>query len=161
MPVTTAAGDVFGDVKQGGARANQVPDRRWTNLRPFDDFPHCLSLSHQPRVCSFALFFFLAVIMASGFGLNGGTWFLFSPGSFGWVEMARVWCRAFPPTNILELTPRSLGPSRCYGFWQEVLGCYVVNSGEGETGKKKCMPALEDYYECLHHKKEVRSRLTE
>lgn len=49
-----------------------------------------------------------------------------------------------------------LGPSRCYGFWQEVLGCYVVNAGEGEAGKKKCMPALEDYYECLHHRKEVR-----
>ncbi|RMJ21787.1 hypothetical protein PHISP_07349 [Aspergillus sp. HF37] len=47
------------------------------------------------------------------------------------------------------------GPSRCYPFWQEVLGCYVVNAGEGETGKKKCMPALEDYYECLHHKKEA------
>ena len=50
----------------------------------------------------------------------------------------------------------SSGPSRCYGFWQEVLGCYVVNAGEGETGKKQCMPALEDYYECLHHRKEVR-----
>jgi NADH dehydrogenase (ubiquinone) Fe-S protein 5 len=30
-----------------------------------------------------------------------------------------------------------------------------VNSGEGESGKKKCTPALEDYYECLHHRKEV------
>lgn len=48
------------------------------------------------------------------------------------------------------------GPSRCFPFWQEVLGCYVVNSGEGETGKKKCLPALEDYHECLHHRKEVR-----
>ncbi|KAJ5157327.1 uncharacterized protein N7482_008427 [Penicillium canariense] len=47
------------------------------------------------------------------------------------------------------------GPSRCYPFWQEVLGCYVVNSGEGESGKKKCTPALEDYYECLHHRKEA------
>ncbi|KAF5857878.1 hypothetical protein ETB97_005185 [Aspergillus alliaceus] len=46
------------------------------------------------------------------------------------------------------------GPSRCYNFWQEVLGCYVVNAGDGETGKKKCLPALEDYHECLHHKKE-------
>lgn len=60
------------------------------------------------------------------------------------------------PTDT-QLTLRfSPGPSRCYPFWQEVLGCYVVNAGEGETGKKKCMPALEDYYECLHHKKEVR-----
>lgn len=48
------------------------------------------------------------------------------------------------------------GPSRCFPFWQEVLGCYVVNSGEGEAGKKKCLPALEDYHECLHHRKEVR-----
>jgi hypothetical protein len=54
--------------------------------------------------------------------------------------------------NILLLL---LGPSRCYAFWQEVLGCYVVNSGEGESGKKKCVPALEDYHECLHHRKEV------
>ncbi|CAG7923792.1 unnamed protein product [Penicillium olsonii] len=47
------------------------------------------------------------------------------------------------------------GRSRCYPFWQEVLGCYVVNSGEGESGKKKCVPALEDYHECLHHRKEA------
>ncbi|KAJ6036609.1 NADH-ubiquinone oxidoreductase kd subunit [Penicillium herquei] len=47
------------------------------------------------------------------------------------------------------------GPGRCYTFWQEVLGCYVVNSPEGETGKKKCTPALDDYYECLHHRKEA------
>ncbi|OJJ57735.1 hypothetical protein ASPSYDRAFT_46943 [Aspergillus sydowii CBS 593.65] len=47
------------------------------------------------------------------------------------------------------------GPSRCYTFWQEVLGCYVVNAGEGESGKRKCLPALDDYHECLHHKKEA------
>ncbi|KAL4938495.1 hypothetical protein BDV06DRAFT_200815 [Aspergillus oleicola] len=47
------------------------------------------------------------------------------------------------------------GPSRCYNFWQEVLGCYVVNAGEGESGKRKCLPALEDYHECLHHRKEA------
>ncbi|KAL2001720.1 hypothetical protein VTN02DRAFT_1360 [Thermoascus thermophilus] len=47
------------------------------------------------------------------------------------------------------------GPSRCFAFWQELLGCYVVNAGEGEAGKKKCLPALDDYYECLHHKKEI------
>jgi NADH dehydrogenase (ubiquinone) Fe-S protein 5 len=36
------------------------------------------------------------------------------------------------------------------------MACYVVNtSGEDKSGKKKCGPALEDYYECLHHKKEV------
>lgn len=58
-------------------------------------------------------------------------------------------------TNLLPS-----GPSRCYPFWQEVLGCYVVNSGEGEAGKKKCTPALEDYHECLHHRKEVRHHPT-
>ena len=37
-----------------------------------------------------------------------------------------------------------------------MLACYVVNtSSEDDTGKKKCQPALEDYYECLHHRKEV------
>ncbi|KAI9700987.1 MAG: hypothetical protein M1820_006632 [Bogoriella megaspora] len=48
------------------------------------------------------------------------------------------------------------GPSRCFPFWQEVLACYVVNTNsEDECGKKKCVPVLEDYYECLHHKKEA------
>ncbi|KAK1968250.1 NADH:ubiquinone oxidoreductase 11.5kD subunit [Colletotrichum eremochloae] len=48
------------------------------------------------------------------------------------------------------------GPSRCFPFWQELLGCYVVNTtGEDHSGKKKCGLALEDYYECLHHKKEA------
>ncbi|KAF2229807.1 hypothetical protein EV356DRAFT_536912 [Viridothelium virens] len=48
------------------------------------------------------------------------------------------------------------GPSRCFPFWQEVLACYVVNTTtEDDSGKKKCAPVLEDYYECLHHKKEA------
>ncbi|KAL4871754.1 hypothetical protein BDV12DRAFT_163778 [Aspergillus spectabilis] len=47
------------------------------------------------------------------------------------------------------------GPSRCFNFWQELLGCYVVNSEAGEAGKAKCIPALEDYHECLHHRKEA------
>jgi NADH dehydrogenase (ubiquinone) Fe-S protein 5 len=48
------------------------------------------------------------------------------------------------------------GPSRCFPFWQDVLACYVVNtSTEDDSGKKKCGPVLEDYYECLHHRKEV------
>ncbi|KAH7152994.1 hypothetical protein EDB81DRAFT_790217 [Dactylonectria macrodidyma] len=47
------------------------------------------------------------------------------------------------------------GPGRCFPFWQEVMACYVVNtSAEDDSGKKKCSPVLEDYYECLHHKKE-------
>ena len=48
------------------------------------------------------------------------------------------------------------GVGRCFPFWQDVLACYVVNtSAEDDSGKKKCAFALEDYYECLHHKKEV------
>ncbi|KAI4126139.1 MAG: hypothetical protein LQ338_003909 [Usnochroma carphineum] len=47
------------------------------------------------------------------------------------------------------------GPSRCFPFWQELLACYVVNTDtEDVSGAKKCVLALEDYYECLHHKKE-------
>ncbi|CAG7566517.1 uncharacterized protein B0J16DRAFT_330802 [Fusarium flagelliforme] len=47
------------------------------------------------------------------------------------------------------------GVGRCFPFWQEVMGCYVVNtSAADDSGKKKCGMALEDYYECLHHKKE-------
>lgn len=45
---------------------------------------------------------------------------------------------------------------RCFPFWQDVMACYVVNtSAEDDSGKKKCGASLEDYYECLHHKKEV------
>ncbi|KAM7204388.1 hypothetical protein V8F33_001690 [Rhypophila sp. PSN 637] len=48
------------------------------------------------------------------------------------------------------------GPGRCFPFWQELLACYVVNSStEDAAGRKKCAPALEDYYECLHHRKEA------
>ena len=54
------------------------------------------------------------------------------------------------------------GTSRCFAFWQEVLACYVVNTNtEDESGKKKCGPVLEDYYECLHHKKEVSTIIAE
>nr|POE88151.1 hypothetical protein CFP56_11380 [Quercus suber] len=48
------------------------------------------------------------------------------------------------------------GPSRCFPFWQEVLACYVVNTNsEDDSGKSKCRPVLEDYFECLHHRKEA------
>ncbi|KUI56780.1 NADH dehydrogenase [ubiquinone] iron-sulfur protein 5-B [Cytospora mali] len=48
------------------------------------------------------------------------------------------------------------GPSRCFPFWQELLACYVVNTNsEDDSNKKKCVPVLEDYYECMHHKKEA------
>ena len=49
------------------------------------------------------------------------------------------------------------GPSRCFPFWQELLACYVMNTDSEDTsGGQKCLPMLEDYYECLHHRKEVR-----
>lgn len=52
-----------------------------------------------------------------------------------------------------------LGPSRCFPFWQELLACYVVNTNTDDiSGGKKCLPAMEDYYECLHHRKEVSFR---
>ena len=31
----------------------------------------------------------------------------------------------------------------------------MVNGGDGQEGKSKCVPPLEDYMECLHHHKEV------
>lgn len=38
-----------------------------------------------------------------------------------------------------------------------MLACYVVNTSSDDlSGRKKCVPMLEDYYECLHHRKEVR-----
>ena len=51
--------------------------------------------------------------------------------------------------NILLRSSQSVsGPSRCFPFWQEVLACYVVNTNaEDDSGKKKCVPVLEDYYE--------------
>jgi len=62
-----------------------------------------------------------------------------------------------PREAIIRLTGSRPGPGRCFPFWQEVLACYVVNtSSEDDSGKKKCVPVLEDYHECLHHRKEVR-----
>ena len=82
--------------------------------------------------------------MASGFGLTGGKL-----------------CPQFPRIVLhatqlgLELTA-NLGVSRCFPFWQEYLACYVVNQTEDSDPKNAiCAPALEDYYECLHHRKEV------
>ena len=38
------------------------------------------------------------------------------------------------------------------------MACYVVNQNDQEARKQGvCAPRLEDYYECLHHKKEVKS----
>ena len=62
--------------------------------------------------------------------------------------------------RIPKLTPfpqKTTGQSRCFPFWQDLLACYVVNTtADDVSGGKKCLPALDDYYECLHHKKEVR-----
>ncbi|KIW50075.1 hypothetical protein PV05_11696 [Exophiala xenobiotica] len=47
------------------------------------------------------------------------------------------------------------GVSRCFPFWQEYMSCYVINQNDLEARKRGvCAPRLEDYYECLHHKKE-------
>jgi NADH dehydrogenase (ubiquinone) Fe-S protein 5 len=63
-----------------------------------------------------------------------------------------------PHTQRSPKTNNPPGPSRCFPFWQEVLACYVTNTNsEDDSGKAKCAPVLEDYYECLHHKKEVRT----
>lgn len=84
--------------------------------------------------------------MSSGYGLTGGMLVPPRPDlSLVSIGVAGV------------LTPFILtGVSRCFPFWQEVLACYVVNTtSDDDSGKKKCHPVLEDYYECLHHKKEV------
>ncbi|KAF8477099.1 hypothetical protein BDZ91DRAFT_708670 [Kalaharituber pfeilii] len=48
------------------------------------------------------------------------------------------------------------GVSRCFPFWQDLLACYVVNTADSNLeGRWKCIPQRDDYYECLHHKKEI------
>ena len=64
----------------------------------------------------------------------------------------RLWVERRYPLTSTHSEYRSLqvlpGPSRCFPFWQEVLACYVVNTNaEDDSGKKKCLPVLEDYYE--------------
>ena len=79
--------------------------------------------------------------MASGYGLSGG------------MRSAHIFIL---DDSLLTSLP---GPSRCFPFWQEVLACYVVNTNEeDDSGKAKCQAPREDYYECLHHRKEVRQR---
>ena len=87
--------------------------------------------------------------MASGYGLAGGM-----PMTFHTFNL-------YSSHKLLEIRIliRSPGPSRCFPFWQELLACYVVNTDSNDmSGGKKCLPALEDYYECLHHRKEVSAR---
>lgn len=74
-----------------------------------------------------------------------------------WKRTVQESLTAHLSAKITKANQRCIGVGRCFPFWQEVLGCYVVNtSAEDDSGKKKCALALEDYYECLHHKKEVR-----
>ncbi|KAJ6258361.1 hypothetical protein Dda_6401 [Drechslerella dactyloides] len=48
------------------------------------------------------------------------------------------------------------GITRCFPFWQDVMACYVLNTTqESDAGKIKCRGYREDYYECLHHTKEI------
>lgn len=50
----------------------------------------------------------------------------------------------------------SAGVSRCFTHWQEYMACYIMTKENVESREKgTCLPKLEDYYECLHHKKEV------
>lgn len=36
------------------------------------------------------------------------------------------------------------------------MACYVINQNDAEARNRQvCAPRLEDYYECLHHRKEV------
>ncbi|CZS93171.1 hypothetical protein WAI453_000870 [Rhynchosporium graminicola] len=83
--------------------------------------------------------------MASGYGLTGVATDLLSSLVVVLVQIQ------IPDQTSLKLLPRL-----CFPFWQEVLACYVVNTtAEDDSGKKICRPVLEDYYECLHHKKEA------
>ncbi|OJD32064.1 nadh:ubiquinone oxidoreductase subunit [Diplodia corticola] len=96
--------------------------------------------------------------MASGFGLNGAPF----------PSLTHLRPTPSIPRARTPLDPRPVfghdadapsfsitGPSRCFPFWQEVLACYVTNSSaENKDGKSKCLATLDDYYECLHHKKE-------
>ena len=87
--------------------------------------------------------------MASGYGLSGGMSIHATD-----LTSAKSWDTLADTYN--GLADHITGPSRCFPFWQELLACYVVNTNTDDvTGAKKCVPALEDYYECLHHRKEV------
>jgi len=123
--------------------------------------------------------------MASGFGLNGGMsshflnlrrcapqWLQPLP-LIPFTHHPLLQLPSFPPPPpaspltpsfplflshpLIHLFCDHIGPSRCFPFWQDLLACYVVNTTADDiSGGKKCLPVMEDYYECLHHKKEVR-----
>jgi len=44
------------------------------------------------------------------------------------------------------------GTGPCYRFWMTFQGCMENVSSVRE--KDQCQPAFDDYFECLHHKKE-------
>lgn len=87
--------------------------------------------------------------MASGYGTYGGKS----------APRAEPHLRSFL-RRVSNLT--STGVSRCFPFWQEYMACYVINQNDPEARKQGvCAPRLEDYYECLHHKKEVSNGLSQ
>ena len=45
------------------------------------------------------------------------------------------------------------GPARCFSNWSDFSVCM-----ESEDDMKKCSGAFEDYFECLHHGKEIARR---
>ncbi|KAI5853377.1 hypothetical protein BZA05DRAFT_395862 [Tricharina praecox] len=48
------------------------------------------------------------------------------------------------------------GVGRCYPYWQDFLACYVINTSETSNENRwRCAPQKNDYYECLHHHKEI------
>jgi hypothetical protein len=90
--------------------------------------------------------------MSSGYGMTGGTTTSIYPRSL----IPSFLTHANPQYRI-SYTTAATGPNRCFPFWQEVLACYTVSLESSDPkAKHKCMPVLDDYYECLHHKKEVR-----
>lgn len=87
--------------------------------------------------------------MSSGYGLSGGEFLPEKAMTMNFRANGLV-------KSCMVKADECQGPSRCFPFWQELLACYVVNTNTDDvSGAKKCLPALEDYYECLHHKKEV------
>lgn len=90
--------------------------------------------------------------MASGYGLTGGNVLI------NLLPLLSSWNLQEPQSALCSsLTPLIYpsGVSRCFPFWQEYLACYIVNQNEEPKQSKSCAPVLEDYYECLHHRKEV------
>ncbi|KAK6329919.1 hypothetical protein TWF718_003346 [Orbilia javanica] len=48
------------------------------------------------------------------------------------------------------------GVTPCFPFWQDFLACYIMNTSKySDAGKLLCRPHRDDYYECLHHTKEM------